>query len=102
MTNSMPFGDVLEAVDQLSLDEQETLIAILHRRLAQSGRQRLVDEIREAEQEFEDGKCRPMSPEELLREILSRSENSSAWPSDSVVPSSNSAQIEFPAWFSGG
>ena len=71
MPNAMPFAEVVEAVDQLSLEEQETLIAILHRRLAQAGRQRLVDEIREAEQEFEQGKCRPMTPAELMREILS-------------------------------
>jgi hypothetical protein len=71
MTNAMPFGEVLEAADRLSHDEQEALIAILHRRLAEAGRQRLVDEIREAEQEFDAGKCQPMSPEELMREILS-------------------------------
>ena len=71
MTNTMPFGEVLEAADRLSHEEQEALIAILHRRLAEAGRQRLVDEIREAEQEFDAGECKPMTPEELMREILS-------------------------------
>ena len=71
MPNAMPFAEVVEAVDQLSLDEQETLIALFHRRLAQAGRQRIVEEIREAEQEFEQNNCRPMTPEELMREILS-------------------------------
>ena len=41
MTNELPFGEVLEAVDHLSHDEQEEFIAILHRRLAQASRQRL-------------------------------------------------------------
>lgn len=71
MPTSMPFAEIVEAADQLSLDEQETLIAILHRRLAQAGRRRLVEEIREAEQEFAQGGCRPMTPEEIVREILS-------------------------------
>jgi hypothetical protein len=32
MENVMPFGEVLEAVDKLPLEEQETLIAVLHHR----------------------------------------------------------------------
>ena len=71
MPTPMLFADLVEAADQLSLDEQETLIAILHRRVAQAGRQRLVEEIREAEQEFARDGCRPMTPEEMVREILS-------------------------------
>jgi hypothetical protein len=35
----MPFGEVLEAADHLSMDEQQELIAVLARRLAQAGRQ---------------------------------------------------------------
>ena len=42
MTHAMPFGEVLEAADQLSADDQQVPIAILHRRLAHEGRQRLV------------------------------------------------------------
>jgi hypothetical protein len=36
MTELMPFGEVLEAADRLSQDEQQELIAILNRRLAQA------------------------------------------------------------------
>ena len=71
MTQTVPFGDVLEAADQLSLDDQQALIAILRRRLAQAGRLRLVAEVQEARQEFATGKCQPVTPEELMREILS-------------------------------
>jgi len=70
MPQAMPFGDVLEAADQLSPEEQQELIAILHRRLAQAGRQRLVAEVQEARQEFAAGNCRAVTPEELMREIL--------------------------------
>jgi hypothetical protein len=70
MTQIMPFGEVLEAADQLSPEEQQALIAILHRRLAQAGRQQLGAEIQEARQEFAAGRCRPVTPDELMREIL--------------------------------
>jgi hypothetical protein len=70
MTHVLPFGEVLEAADHLSQDEQEELIAILHRRLAQAARQRLAAEIHEARQEFAEGRCSPATPEEIMREIL--------------------------------
>jgi hypothetical protein len=66
----MPFGEVLEAADRLSPEEQEELIAILHRRLAQAARQRLAAEIQEARQEFAEGRCSLATPDELMREIM--------------------------------
>ncbi len=70
MANTLPFGDVLEAADRLSQDEQEELIAIIQRRLAQAARQRLVADVQEAREEFAAGRCLPASPEEMMREIL--------------------------------
>ena len=70
MTNELPFGEVLEAVDHLSHDEQEEFIAILHRRLAQASRQRLIAEVQQARQEFGEGRCSPATPGELMREIM--------------------------------
>ena len=70
MTQAIPFGEVLEAADQLSPEDQQALIAILHRRLAQAGRQRLVAEVQEATREFAAGQCRPATVEDLMREIL--------------------------------
>jgi len=70
MAHVLPFGEVLEAADHLSPDEQEELIDILHRRLAQAARQRLATEIQEARQEFSQGRCLAVTPDELMREIL--------------------------------
>jgi hypothetical protein len=70
MTAAMPFGEVLEAADQLSTDEQQELIAILNRRLAQVGRQRIVADVQESRQEFAEGRCHPATPDELMREIM--------------------------------
>jgi hypothetical protein len=66
-----PFADVLDAVDQLSSDEQETLLEILQRRIAERGRERLASEVREARQEFATGGCTTGSPDELVNEALS-------------------------------
>ena len=70
MPHVLPFGEVLEAADQLSPDEQEELIAVLHRRLAQAARTRLAVEVQEARQEFAEGRCSDTTPADLMREIL--------------------------------
>jgi hypothetical protein len=67
---TLPFGEVLEAVDQHSADEQETLAAILQRRLAEQGRKRAAEEVREARREFAAGARRPVEIDDLMREIL--------------------------------
>lgn len=71
MQVTIPFGEVVEAVDQLSLDEQETLLAIMHRRLVERGRQRVVAAVQESLKEYQEGKCRAVTPDELMEEILS-------------------------------
>jgi ribosomal protein S4 len=70
MTHALPFAEVLEAADHLSQDEQQELIAILNRRLAQAARQRLAEEVQEARQQFAEGLCLPATPEELMRETM--------------------------------
>ena len=70
MAETLAFGEVLEAADHLSQEEQEELIAILHRRLAQAARQRLVADVQEARRDFAAGRCLPATPDELMREIL--------------------------------
>lgn len=70
MNQVLPFGEVLEAADHLSPDEQEELIAILHRRLVQAARRQLAAEVQEARQEFAEGRCLAATPDELMREIL--------------------------------
>lgn len=71
MQSSVPFGEVLEAANNLPLEDQETLIDILKNRLRERRRAELVKDIQEAEKEFEKGECRPVTPDELMREILS-------------------------------
>ena len=71
MGNPLPFGEILEAADGLPIEDQETLIAILKNRLRERRRAELLQDIREAEKEFREGKSHPATPDEIMREILS-------------------------------
>ncbi|MFQ5865752.1 MAG: hypothetical protein ACE5IW_11045 [bacterium] len=71
MGNTISFGQVLEAADKLSLEEQETLIGILHRRMIERRREELAQDIKEAQKEFREGKCKPVTVDQLMKEMLS-------------------------------
>jgi tryptophan 2,3-dioxygenase len=69
--NTTPFGEVLDAVSQLSSDEQETLLVIVRHRLAEQRRKQLAQDVREAREEFAEGRCKSTTVEDLMQEILS-------------------------------
>ncbi len=70
MPTAVSFGEVLEAADNLSLEEQESLIDILYRRMAERRRRELAEGIQEARKEFQEGFCQPVTPNQLMAEIL--------------------------------
>jgi len=70
MEKPVSFGELLEAADHLSLDDQETLVEVLHRRIIERRREELAAEVLQARQEFQQGQCRPISTDELMAEIL--------------------------------
>jgi len=65
------FAEILEAADQLTLEDQENLIDILQKRLRDSRKANLVKDVQEARKEFVEGKCQPVTPEQIMEEILS-------------------------------
>jgi hypothetical protein len=67
----MSFNDILEAADQLSLEDQAALVEVLNRRLHERRRDDLVREVQQAERELEAGLGRVMSADDFLKEILS-------------------------------
>jgi hypothetical protein len=67
----MRFDEVLDAVEKLPPDDQETLIEILQRRRLARRRDELAKEVEEAREEFRAGKCPPRTAEDLIQEILS-------------------------------
>jgi hypothetical protein len=70
MTN---FSDVVDATDNLSVDEQQTLLEILQRRIAQQNRDILVREVAEARTEFSGGEGRTASVNDIMDEVRGES-----------------------------
>ena len=69
MAHVLPFGEVLEAADQLSLGEKEELINVLNRRIIEARQDELVQDIEKANREFREGKALPTTPDDLMKEI---------------------------------
>ena len=65
------FIDVLESVDNLSLEEQETLIDIVRNRATEERRRRLLTDIEESRMSYREGKSREMTAEEIMKEAQS-------------------------------
>jgi hypothetical protein len=62
------FSEVVDAADRLSIEEQEELLAIVRRRLAEHRRAELAREIQEARAEFSTGQARRASVDEIMDE----------------------------------
>jgi hypothetical protein len=71
MSQQNAFADVLDAAEQLDADAQAELVAVLSRRLAERGRERVAATVAQARQEFVAGQCQPMSAAEIVREAQS-------------------------------
>jgi hypothetical protein len=71
MSEPVAFAEVLDAAEQLNTDEQAELIAVLSRRLAERGRERVAASVEEARREFDADGCRVTTAAELVREALS-------------------------------
>ncbi len=70
MESILSFSDIVEAAEQLSLEEQESLLDLLQRRLIERRRGVLAREIEEARREFSEGKSRVMTPSEIIAETI--------------------------------
>ena len=71
MNQKIGFADALEAVEQLDPDDQAELVAILRRRLAERGRERVADVVAQSRRESAAGHCQPMTAAEIVREAQS-------------------------------
>jgi ribose 1,5-bisphosphokinase PhnN len=71
MSRQNAFADVLDAAEQLDVKAQAELVAVLSRRLAERGRERVVVIVAQARREFAAEQCQPMTPAEVVREAQS-------------------------------
>ncbi|MCE9555025.1 MAG: hypothetical protein K8T91_16855 [Planctomycetes bacterium] len=72
MSQQIAFADALNAAEQLDADAQAELVAVLSRRIAERGRERVAAVVAESRKEFAAGQCLPMTAAELLCEAPSR------------------------------
>jgi hypothetical protein len=64
------FSSILDAVETLSIEEQEALIDLIQKRIIEFRRNQLAHEVRQAQQEFKAGRCSPVSSSDIIDEIL--------------------------------
>lgn len=69
MSAKPTFDEILDAVELLPSEAQAELADIIRRRLAAQRRQEVLDDARQAEKEFLEGKTRPASVDDLMSEI---------------------------------
>jgi hypothetical protein len=63
------FQEALEVVESLPDYQQEDLIEIIRKRRLERRREALLEDIKEAQAEYERGECRTGTVEDLMREI---------------------------------
>ena len=71
MSQQIAFDEALQAAEQLDADAQAELVAVLSRRLAERGRERVAAGVAQGRREFAAGQCQPMTAAELVREAQS-------------------------------
>lgn len=71
MSQQTTFDDVLDAAEQLDAEGQAELVAVLRRRLAEHGRERVAETAAQARREYAAGQCQVMSAAEIVREAQS-------------------------------
>ena len=68
---ALPFGEILEAADQLTLEEKEALVDVLNHRIVAQRRRELSLDVAEANREFDAGRVQVVTPDDLMKEITS-------------------------------
>ncbi|HEX3599477.1 MAG TPA: hypothetical protein VHU84_05005 [Lacipirellulaceae bacterium] len=63
------FAEIVDAADQLSADEQQTLVEILNRRLAERNRRQIVRDVADVGREFASGGGRVTSPNQIMDKV---------------------------------
>jgi hypothetical protein len=71
MAGQLPFREILEGAEALSVEEQEALVETLRNRLRDRRRAELARDVRAAREEHVQGRSKPSNPDELMKEILS-------------------------------
>lgn len=66
----MTFAEVVDSVEQLTPDEQESIIEIFQRRVRDRRREEILKSIEESRREFAEGKLVPSTVDEIMERVL--------------------------------
>lgn len=64
------YGKVIDSIEALSDEQQESLLELIQKRLAERRRQALIKSVQQAQKEFKSVKLRPASPADIVRKVL--------------------------------
>ena len=64
------YGQVLDSIEALPEEQQESLMELIQRRLAERRRQALIKCVQAARKEFKSGKLRAASPAEIMCKVM--------------------------------
>ena len=67
------FSEIVEEADKLSVDEQQTLLELLRRRIAERNRAELASDVSEGRREFARGQSRPATVKDIMDEVRGES-----------------------------
>ncbi len=71
MANNLQYREILEGAEGLSVEEQEALVEVLKSRLRDRRRAELARDVQAAQKELAEGRCQPVTPAALMKEIVS-------------------------------
>ena len=69
-SHAVRFAELVEMIDALPLEARESLVEVVRKRNADDERRRIAASIRSAKREHRRGQCKPVTPADLMREIL--------------------------------
>ncbi len=69
MSQTIQFGQILEMIDHLSLDEQDDLINIIRHRQIEKRREEIADNIVQARQDYQQGKVFRGNVDDIIAEL---------------------------------
>ncbi len=63
------FAQTLDAIESLPVEEQEDVLEVLQRRLAERRRAELIAIVKQSRNEFAAGRCKPASVAAIMRRV---------------------------------
>ncbi len=65
------FADILDLADELTLDEKESFVEIMQKRISQERRKQLISEAHDSVEYFNNSSKNTSSIEDILKDIMS-------------------------------